>query len=110
MQDCIFCKIIKGDLPAKKVYDDGEFVAFSDINPAAPVHLLVVPYRHIETLMDVSEADLSIIGKVYGVVQKIAKELKIDQQGFRVLHNVNDWGGQKVFHIHFHILGGKKFA
>ncbi|MCC6158747.1 MAG: histidine triad nucleotide-binding protein [Deltaproteobacteria bacterium] len=110
MSDCIFCRIVKGELPSKKEYDDGEFMVIHDINPSAPIHLLVIPHRHIETLMDMSPDDLPIVARLHAVIQKIAADRGIAQPGFRVLHNVNDWGGQKVFHIHWHILAGKKFA
>ena len=109
MEDCIFCKIATGEMPAKKLYDDGEVFVIPDLRPMAPSHLLVIPYKHIETLMDVSREDLPLVGKIYGVIQEMAKKIGVDQEGFRVLHNVREWGHQRVFHIHFHLLAGKKF-
>ncbi len=110
MSDCIFCKIAKGEIPAEKLYDDGEIFCIRDINPMAPTHLLIIPYKHIPTLMDMASEDLPIVSKVYGVAQKMAREAGVDKDGFRVLHNVKEWGGQMVFHIHFHLLGGVKFG
>jgi diadenosine tetraphosphate (Ap4A) HIT family hydrolase len=104
--DCIFCKIAHGDIPAEKLYDDGEIFVIKDINPLTPVHLLIIPHVHTPTLLDLQ--DLNLVGRVFDVARKMAKEQGVDQQGFRILHNVNDWGGQKVFHIHFHLLAGTK--
>ncbi len=109
MSDCLFCKMAAGEIPVEKLYDDGEVFCIKDINPMAPTHLLVIPYKHIPTLMDVTKEDLPLIGKIYGVVQKMAQKTGVDVDGFRVLHNVKEWGGQRVFHIHFHLFGGKKF-
>ncbi len=107
MNDCIFCKIISGEIPSQKVYEDELVYAFKDINPMAPVHILVVPKEHIPTLLDVTSEKSAVISHIYEVITKLAKEYKLEQ-GFRVVSNCNEFGGQTVFHLHFHILGGKK--
>ncbi len=104
---CVFCKIVKGELPAKVVYEDDKVMAFHDINPQAPIHILVIPKKHIPTLNDISEKDKELIGHIFTVIKEIAKEAGIDQSGYRVLVNCNRDGGQEVFHLHFHLLGGK---
>ena len=107
MSDCIFCKIIDKELPAKIVYEDEEIIAFYDINPAAKVHVLVIPKKHIPSLIDVAEEDAGIISKIYVVINKIVKDLGLDKSGFRVIMNCGEDGGQVVGHLHFHILGGE---
>lgn len=109
MNDCIFCKIINGDIPSQKVYEDDTVYAFKDINPMAPVHILIVPKEHISTLFDVSPENSAVIAHIYEVISVIAKEQELEP-GFRVVSNCNENGGQTVFHIHFHILGGKKLS
>ncbi|KXG43178.1 histidine triad nucleotide-binding protein [Tepidibacillus decaturensis] len=108
MNDCIFCKIVDGQIPANKVYEDENFVAFHDIHPKAKVHVLVIPKKHIPTFMDVQEEDLPLIGQLHQTIQKIANQLRIAENGFRVVNNCRDHGGQEVFHIHYHVLGGEK--
>ena len=110
MDNCIFCKIIKGEIPSEKVYEDEEILAFKDINPAAPIHILVIPKKHIETLFDVKEEDNYLIGKIYTTRNKIAKDLGIEKDGFRVIANCGKDSGQEVMHIHFHLLAGKKLG
>ena len=107
---CLFCKIINKEIPAKIVYEDDEILAFEDINPMAPVHILVIPKKHIETLNDIKEEDEKLIGKVYSVIGKIAKEKEIETSGYRVVANCNKDAGQEVFHIHFHLMGGRVFT
>lgn len=108
MSDCIFCKIAAGEIPAKKVYEDENFIAFHDIHPKAKVHALIIPKKHITTYMDINEEDTHIMVELHNVIQKIAKLLKIDENGFRIINNCKDDGGQEVYHLHFHILGGEK--
>ncbi|MFT9488126.1 histidine triad nucleotide-binding protein [Tepidibacillus infernus] len=108
MNDCIFCKIVDGQIPANKVYEDENFVAFHDIHPKAKVHVLVIPKKHIPTFMDVQEEDLPLIGQLHQTIQKIANQLGIAESGFRLVNNCRDHGGQEVFHIHYHVLGGEK--
>lgn len=110
MENCIFCKIIKKEIPSSIVYEDDEILAFRDINPAAPVHILVIPKKHISSLIDLSKEDELVIGKIYTVINKIAEQEGIDKKGFRVIVNCGEDGGQEVKHLHFHILGGKKLG
>ena len=110
MDDCIFCKIIKREIPSSIVYEDDEIIAFRDINPVAPVHILVIPKKHISSLGELNEGDESVIGKIYTVINKIAKKEEIDKKGFRVVVNCGEDGGQEVKHLHFHIIGGKKLG
>jgi len=104
---CVFCKIVKGELPAKVVYEDDLVMAFHDINPQAPVHVLVIPKEHIPTLNDLEERHKELIGHIFLVIKKIAEELGIAESGYRVLVNCNRDGGQEVYHLHYHLLGGK---
>ena len=110
MEDCIFCKIIKGEIPSNKVYENEEILAFKDINPAAPIHILVIPKKHITSLIEIKEEDEKLIAKIYSVINKIAKDMQIDQKGFRVIVNCGEDGGQEVGHLHFHLLAGKKLG
>lgn len=110
MNDCIFCKIIKKEIPSSIVYEDDEILAFRDINPAAPVHILVIPKKHISSLVDLNKEDELLVGKIYTTINKIAKQEGIDSKGFRVIVNCGEDGGQEVKHLHFHILGGKKLG
>lgn len=110
MEDCVFCKIIKGEIPSEKVYEDEEILAFKDIEPAAPIHILVIPKKHIATLLDVSKEDSYLIAKCYEVINKIAKDLGIEKDGFRVIVNCGKDSGQEVMHIHFHMLAGRKLG
>ncbi len=110
MEDCIFCKIIKGEIPSNKVYEDEEILAFHDINPATPIHILVVPKKHIESLVHLEKEDEVLVGKIYGVINKIAEEQGFKDEGFRVIVNCGENGGQEVMHLHFHILAGKRLG
>ena len=110
MEDCLFCKIVKGEVPSTKVYEDEEILAFKDINPVAPVHILVIPKKHIASLNEVETQDQMLIGKIFTTIKKIAKEQGIAENGYRVIANCGEDGGQEVKHLHFHILGGKKLG
>lgn len=110
MTDCIFCKIAAGEIPATKVYDDGEVLAFRDINPEAPVHLLVIPRRHIATLNDLTEADATLIGRLYLAAKQVATELGVAENGYRTVINCNRDAGQIVFHVHMHLLAGRELG
>ena len=110
MTDCIFCKIAAGEVPATKVYDDGEVLAFRDINPEAPVHLLVIPRRHIATLNDLTEADAALIGRLYLAAKQVAIELGVAENGYRTVINCNRDAGQIVFHVHMHLLAGRELG
>ena len=110
MEDCLFCKIIKGEIPSTKVYEDEFVYAFKDINPEAPVHILVVPKKHIESVNGIEEAYENIIGKIFLAIKKIAKEQGLAERGYRVVSNCGKDAGQTVMHLHFHILGGKELG
>ena len=110
MADCVFCKIIKREIPSDIVYEDDRVIAFKDVNPAAPIHILVVPKKHIENLLQVSEEDGDIISYIYKIINKIAIDNNFAQNGFRVIANCGKDSGQEVMHIHFHVLGGKKLG
>ena len=110
MNDCIFCKIINKEIPSTIVYEDSEIIAFRDINPVTPIHILVIPKKHIESLIDLKQDDELLIGKIYTVINKIAKREGINEKGFRVIVNCGEDGGQEVKHLHFHVLGGKKLG
>ena len=110
MEDCLFCKIIKGEIPSDKVYEDDEILAFKDINPAAPIHILVIPKKHISCLLDLEEADFELVGKIQKVINKLAKQLNIEKEGFRVIVNCGKDAGQEVMHLHYHLLAGKKLG
>ncbi|MCO4786183.1 histidine triad nucleotide-binding protein [Marinomonas atlantica] len=108
--DCLFCKLVNGDIPAKILYQDEDVIAFEDIVPQAPTHFLVIPKRHISTLNDLSNDDAELVGKLPITAAKIAKELGIDESGYRVIMNCNEMGGQTVYHIHMHVLGGRSMT
>ena len=108
--DCIFCKIINKEIPSKIVYEDDEVLAFEDIAPQAPIHIVVIPKKHIAKITEIEKEDEALIGKIYSVINKIAREKQIAEDGFRVIINCGENGGQEVKHIHFHLLGGKKLS
>ena len=110
MSYCIFCKIINKEIPSTIVYEDEKIIAFKDINPVAPVHVLVIPKKHITSLIELEDEDKNIIGDIYLVINKIAKELGIAEKGFRVIVNCGEDGGQEVKHLHFHLIGGEKLG
>lgn len=110
MSDCIFCKIVNKEIPATIVYEDDKVVAFNDINPAAPVHVLVVPRQHIESVSKIDEKSAHILPDIFLGVNKVAEKLGIKEDGFRVIVNNGKDGGQVVYHLHFHLLGGKKLG
>jgi histidine triad (HIT) family protein len=109
MDDCVFCKIIKGEVPADFIYQDEEVVAFKDIKPKAPVHLLIIPKRHIERLDDAQVTDRPLLGKLLLVAKQIAQEQGVDRSGYRLVINNGESAGQMVPHLHIHLLGGKNF-
>lgn len=110
MSDCIFCKIIKKEIPAKIIYEDDKVIAFEDINPQAPVHLLIVPIKHIPTLLDLKIEDNQLIGHIFLTANNLAKNKGISVSGFRTVFNCNKDAGQAVYHIHLHIFGGRRMA
>ena len=107
---CLFCKIVAGEIPAKRVHEDDELMAFEDIKPEAPVHVLIIPKRHIATMNDVESADERLVGAMMRRAALIAKERGIDAAGYRTVMNCNGNAGQTVFHIHLHLLGGRRFS
>jgi histidine triad (HIT) family protein len=107
MADCLFCNIASGKIPAEKVYEDDDAVAFRDISPQAPTHILIIPRKHIETLNDLGEGDATLIGKLILVARKLADSEGISESGYRTVFNCNQDAGQAVFHIHLHLLGGR---
>lgn len=110
MSDCIFCKMVHKEIPVQAVYEDDEILAFKDINPLAPVHILLIPKKHISDTTQLQPEDAGVIGRIYVAAVKIAREMGIDQDGFRIVNNCKDHGGQEVFHLHFHLLGGRKLG
>ena len=108
MEDCVFCFIVKGEIPSKKVYEDDEVLAFYDINPIAKVHVLVIPKVHIESLLDLKEDHKDLLFHIFEKINEVAKIVGVDKTGFRVISNVGEDAGQAVKHLHFHIIGGEK--
>lgn len=105
--DCLFCKIVEGEIPAERVYEDDQVIAFRDINPQAPFHCLIIPRKHISTLNDIADEDREVVGHMIQTAARIAKQEGFDQDGYRTVFNCNTHGGQTVYHIHLHLLGGK---
>ena len=105
--NCLFCKIATGQIPAKKVYEDEELLAFHDIHPWAPVHVLIIPKRHIVSMVDVCEADAGLLGRMLALSPKLMAELGVDN-GFRHVINTGRDGGQEVMHLHMHVMGGPR--
>ena len=106
----LFTKIIEREIPASIVYENDHVLAFKDINPQAPIHILVVPKKEIPTVNDIKAEDKDLIGEMYMAIGEITKELGVQEDGYRVIANCNEYGGQEVFHLHFHILAGEKIG
>ena len=105
--DCIFCKIISGDIPSEKVYENDKVIAFKDIAPQAPVHILVIPKTHIQNIDDLNDGNFNLMSDIFLAVKDIAKNNELDKMGYRIIINNGESAGQVVFHLHIHILGGK---
>jgi len=105
--DCVFCKIVAGEIPSHILYQDEEVIAFRNINPVAPIHLLIIPRKHISSLVQLSEAESSLIGKMVNTANQLAKEASIAESGYRLVINCGAQGGQSVPHLHLHLLGGR---
>jgi len=105
--ECLFCQIIAGKIPATLYYEDSQLVVFADIEPHAPHHFLIVPKKHIRTTLDLTSADNELVGHVYQIAAQVARDLGFAESGFRVVNNCNEAGGQAVWHLHFHLLGGR---
>lgn len=108
--DCVFCKIVKGDIPSKKVYENEHVLAFHDIEPQAPTHVLIIPKKHIPSMKEVSADDWNLIGEIHRTAQLIARDLGLENSGYRLINNCGPDAGQVVFHLHFHLLGGAKLG
>lgn len=109
MSECLFCKIAAGEIPAKTVFKDEKVVAFEDINPQAPTHVLIIPRKHIPTVLDLTDEDQELVGCLYTVANQIAAERALTEDGFRLVTNCKRAAGQEVFHLHIHLLGGRNF-
>jgi histidine triad (HIT) family protein len=110
MSECLFCRIVEEKIKGQIVYRDDSIVAFKDINPKAPVHILIIPVKHISTLLDLQEEDKKLVGEIFSVANRLAKDQGISKDGFRVVANCGPAAGQTVFHIHFHLLGGRSLS
>lgn len=110
MSDCIFCKIASGEIPSSLVYQDDKVMAFKDINSLAPVHIVIIPKQHMESVLDINSGNSSIAAHIFEKIVEIVKEAGIEEDGFRVVTNIGENGGQTVKHMHFHILGGMKLG
>ena len=108
--DCLFCKILAGEIPADIVYESDTVIAFRDINPKAPTHVLIIPRKHISTINDITADDETVIGSLYTAAREIAQREGFADVGYRVVMNCNEAAGQTVFHIHLHLLGGREFT
>ena len=110
MNNCLFCKIIKGEFPSTKVYEDEKILAFRDIEPQAPEHIIIIPKLHIESANAVSEENSAYVAHIWEKIPQIAKDCGIDADGYRVVNNCGKNGGQTVMHLHFHLMGGREFG
>ncbi|KUK41457.1 MAG: Histidine triad (HIT) protein [Clostridia bacterium 62_21] len=110
MEDCIFCKIVRKEIPADIVYEDEQILVFKDINPQAPVHLLLIPKKHISTLFDADAGDEAVLGAIQVAASRVARDLGLHERGFRLVTNCQKGAGQLVFHVHYHLLAGRAFA
>lgn len=108
MKDCVFCRIVAGEIPCAKVYEDDDILAFDDIHPMAPVHVVMIPKRHIATLMDIDTSQTDTAARLLAAARKVAVIKNVAERGFRTVMNCNAEGGQVVFHLHMHLLGGRK--
>lgn len=104
--NCIFCKIVNGEIPSNKIYEDDDIVAFNDLSPQSPIHFLVIPKKHIESCNFVDKENAEVVGKIFLKISELAKEMGFDKSGYRIVNNCNDNGGQTVKHLHFHVLAG----
>ncbi len=108
--DCIFCKIASKEIPSKIVFENERIIAFEDINPKAPTHILIIPKKHIPYIAEIKKEDIPLVGELIYVARKIAEEKELDKDGYRLVFNNGKNAGQEVFHIHLHLLGGRKFG
>ena len=110
MEDCIFCKIIAGEIPSNKAYEDDTVLAFHDIEPMAPVHVLIIPKKHVKSIMELEREDGALVAHMFEVAKKLASDLNIAEHGFRLTINTGEDGGQAVKHLHMHLMGGRGFG
>lgn len=110
MSECLFCRIAAGEIPAKIVFDDEKVVAFEDIKPQAPIHIIIIPRKHIPTVLDLGEDDRELVGHMHIIANQIAAEKSLTQDGFRLVTNCRKSAGQEIFHLHIHMLGGRDFG
>ncbi len=110
MSDCLFCKIAAGEIPSNKLYEDDQILVFHDIDPQAPVHFLVIPKEHIDSAACLTQENGPLLGHIYGTIARLARELGVDESGYRVVTNVGKDGGQSVKHLHFHVLAKRSLA
>lgn len=110
MTDCVFCKIVAGQIPAKLLYQDEHLTAFHDINPQAPVHVLIIPNRHVESLASLGAEDAEAAGRLLAIAHQLAQATGVDQSGYRVVFNVGPDAGMAVYHLHAHLLGGRRLG
>jgi histidine triad (HIT) family protein len=110
MSDCLFCKIVNGDIPSDKVYEDDDVLGFNDIGPQAPHHVLFIPKKHISTVNDLQDGDAALVGKLYLAAKRHAAKLGVAEEGYRLVVNTNAGAGQTVFHIHLHMLAGRPLS
>ena len=108
MNDCIFCKIIAGEIPSAIVYEDDKIMAFKDVNPIAPVHVLIVPKEHIASAMEINDENADVVSHIFKKASCIAEKMGVSENGFRIVNNCGKDGGQTVMHLHFHLIGGKE--
>jgi len=105
-EDCLFCKIVNREIPSEFLYEDDDYVVFRDINPAAPVHLLLVPKQHIRSINDLESSHTAIVGGLFSLAKEMAKAQGVNESGYKLLFNVEKGGGQEIFHLHLHLMGG----
>ena len=110
MSDCLFCKIRDGDIPADIIFENDDVLAFNDVNPQAPLHVLIIPRKHISTVNDMTTGDEVIMGKLFSAAKQLAAEKGVSDDGYRLVVNCNEKAGQTVFHIHMHLLGGRDMS
>lgn len=108
--DCLFCKIVANELPSQKVYENDRILAFEDISPAAPVHVLIIPKHHIASVMEIGETQYDVVAEIHKVAQHVAREKGVAEKGFRLVNNLGEEGGQTVDHLHYHLLGGRHLS
>jgi len=110
MDNCLFCKLVAGEIPSERIFENDEVLAFRDIRPQAPVHVLLIPKKHIPSAQDVSNDDVQLIGRLHAVIPEIAKKENLVEKGYRVVTNIGFYGQQTVPHLHYHIIGGRQLA